>query len=65
MWYVDYMDTDYYDDDLPAPKRTWAESFRENKGLYKKAGLIIAVPASLSILSFTIAHIAEKKLESL
>jgi len=65
MWYVNSMDINYYDDDLPAPKRTWAESFRENAGLYRKASLIIAVPATISAVSFAIARFAEKKLESL
>lgn len=43
-------DTDYYDDDLPEVKVSWADSIKNNKDAFIYAGKYLAIPTGLFIL---------------
>lgn len=65
VWYVHDMPHDYYDDDLPEPYVTLAESLRANSGTIASVGKIISVPVGAFLLTCVFNYYVKKKLESL
>jgi hypothetical protein len=56
------MDLDFYDEDLPEVRLTWAESLAKSKDTLKLVGALIGVPALLSAASFTAVYFINKKI---
>jgi hypothetical protein len=56
------MEIDFYDDDLPAPTRTWAESFQENKDFIKLAAKVMWIPVTGFAMSCVFNYYVNNKL---
>jgi len=59
------MQIDYYDEDLPEPYMTLAESWRAHKEPIKLISKIVSIPVGAFLLTCVFNYYVKKKLESL
>jgi hypothetical protein len=58
-------EVDFYDEDLPEPYMTLAESIRKNKDSIKTVSKIVGTPIGAFLLTCVFNYYVKKKLESL
>jgi hypothetical protein len=59
------MNVDYYDDDLPEPYMSWADSLGKQKTNIILLTKLVGVPTMLSLISFVVVRLIDRKIESL
>lgn len=65
VWYVRPMQLDYYDEELPEPYMTLAESYSKNKESIKSVAKIVGTPILAFALTCVFNYYVKKKMESL